>query len=102
MSESELENGDASAPAGSVPAANGKPIAYKRCGPGESIPDPRPGDIVLVRGTGWLRKSIRFGLRMRYRRDGDRLLARIYSAALKSDIILNYFHNGNRTDPQLT
>jgi hypothetical protein len=58
-----------------TPAANGKPIAYRRCGRGESVSDPRPGDIVLVRGTGWLGKSIRFGLRMRCRRDGARSLA---------------------------
>ena len=75
MSESELENTDASAPAGSAPAANGKPIAYKRCGPGEGISDPRPGDIVLVRGIGWLGKSIRFFVRMRCRRNGDRPFA---------------------------
>jgi hypothetical protein len=75
MSESKLKNADAFAPAGSAPAANGKPIAYKRCGPGTSISDPRPGDIVLVRGTGWLGKSIRFGLRMRYRSNQDRPLA---------------------------
>jgi hypothetical protein len=74
MSEPELKKRDASA-VGSVPAANGKPIAYRRCGPGETIPDPRPGDIVLVRGTGWLGKSIRFFVRMRCRRDGDRSLA---------------------------
>jgi hypothetical protein len=75
MSESKLKNTDAAAPAGRAPAANGKPIAYKRCGPGESISDPRPGDIVLVRGTGWLGKIIRFGLRMRYRSNQDRPLA---------------------------
>jgi hypothetical protein len=75
MSEAELKRGHAPAPAGTTPAANGKPIAYKRCGPGETISDPRPGDIVLVRGTGWLGKTIRFGLRMRYRRNQDRPLA---------------------------
>ncbi|MEA2819018.1 MAG: Permuted papain-like amidase enzyme YaeF/YiiX, family [Bradyrhizobium sp.] len=75
MSESELKEVDASAPACIAPAANGKPIAYKRCGPGEGMSDPRPGDIVLVRGTGWLGKTIRFGLRMRYRSNEDRALA---------------------------
>jgi hypothetical protein len=75
MSESELKRVVASAPACIVPAAKGKPIAYKRCGPGESIPDPRPGDIVLIRGTGWLGKSIRFFVRMRCRRNGDRPFA---------------------------
>jgi hypothetical protein len=75
MSESELEEMHAPAPACITPAAKGKRVAYKRCGPGESIPDPRPGDIVLVRGTGWLGKSIRFGLRIRYRSNQDRALA---------------------------
>jgi hypothetical protein len=75
MSKSELKQLHASAPAGITPAANGKPIAYRRCGPGESISDARPGDIVLVRGAGWLGKSIRFFVRMRCRRDGDRSFA---------------------------
>jgi hypothetical protein len=82
MSESELKNADAAASAGIAPAANGKPIAYKRCGPGESISDPRPGDIVLVRGAGWLGKSIRFFIRMRCRRNGDRSLAHWSHAGL--------------------
>jgi hypothetical protein len=58
-----------------VSAAEAKPIAYKCCAPGESISDPRPGDIVLVRGIGWLGKSIRFFVRMRCRRNGDRPFA---------------------------
>jgi len=74
MSES-LKQVHASTPAGIALAANGKPIAYKRCGPGESISDPRPGDIVLVRGIGWLGKSIRFFIRMRCRRDGAHAFA---------------------------
>jgi hypothetical protein len=61
MSDWELKNTDASTPAGGAPAANGKPIAYKRCAPGEGIPDSRPGDIVLVRGARRLGKSIHFG-----------------------------------------
>jgi hypothetical protein len=75
MNEAELKELHARSLAGSAPAANAKPVAYKRCGPGESISDPRPGDIVLVRGAGWLGKSIRFFIRMRCRRDGDRALA---------------------------
>jgi hypothetical protein len=75
MSEAELKESHAPAAAGTAPAASGRSIAYKRCGPGESISDPRPGDIVLIRGTGWLGKSIRFFIRMRCRRDGDRALA---------------------------
>jgi hypothetical protein len=75
MSEAELKQVHASAPDCVVLAAHEKPIAYKRCGPGESIPDPRPGDIVLIRGTGWLGKSIRFFVRMRCRGEGDRAFA---------------------------
>jgi hypothetical protein len=40
-----------------------------------SIPDPRPGDVVLVRGAGWLGKAIRFFVRMRCRRDGSQSFA---------------------------
>ena len=75
MNEAELKELDAPAAAGSVLAASVRSLACKRCGPGETISDPRPGDIVLVRGTGWLGKSIRFFIRMRCRRDGDRALA---------------------------
>jgi hypothetical protein len=71
MSELELKERAVPAPAGLAPARNAKPVAYKRCGPAESISDPRPGDIVLIRGIGWLGKSIRFFIRMRCRRDGD-------------------------------
>ncbi len=71
---------DANAMSG--PATNGKPVAYTRCAPGQGISDPRPGDIVLVRGTGWLGRSIRLGLRMRCRRDGDRALAYWSHAAI--------------------
>jgi hypothetical protein len=44
-------------------------VAYMHCRPGESICDPRPGDVVLVRGAGWLGKAIRLFVRMRCRRE---------------------------------
>jgi hypothetical protein len=75
MSKSEPKTSDACAPAGSTWGATGRPVAYQRCGPGETVADPRPGDIVLIRGPGWLGKSIRFGVRMRCRRNGDGALA---------------------------
>jgi hypothetical protein len=75
MSQSNLDQDHACAPPGIAPTESGTSVAYKRCGPEESISDPRPGDIVLVRGIGWLGKSIRFFIRMRCRRDGDRALA---------------------------
>jgi hypothetical protein len=59
-----------SVPAVDMPVAETQLIAYAHCRPGESIADPRPGDIVLVRGAGWLGKAIRFFVRMRCRRDG--------------------------------
>jgi hypothetical protein len=58
------------APAG-VPAANQPAARYVHCRPGESIADPRPGDVVLIRGSGWLGKLIRLFVRMRCRRNGD-------------------------------
>src|SRR3954469_9442930 len=75
MSGSALAEKLVTMPPRSVPAADGNRVAYKLCGPGESISDPRPGDIVLVRGTGWLGKTIRFGLRLRYRGNEERGLA---------------------------
>src|ERR1700755_1459003 len=75
MSESELKERGAPAPTGSSRTATRKPIAYRRFGSGETVCDPRPGDIVLIRGTGWLGKSIRFGTRIRCRRNGDDELA---------------------------
>jgi hypothetical protein len=69
-------------PAGSAPAANATSVAYRCCGSGESVSDPRPGDIVLVRGTGWLGKSIRFGLRIGRRSKADRSLAYWSHAAI--------------------
>jgi hypothetical protein len=72
----------ASAPAAMLPVANGQPIAYTRCRPGESIANPRPGDVVLIRGTGWLGQAIRLFVRMRCRRSGDRPFAHWSHAAI--------------------
>jgi hypothetical protein len=75
MSGSALKEIHASAPAVVKSGANGQPIAYAHYGPGESIHEPRPGDVILIRGTGWLGKAIRFFVRMRCRRNGERPLA---------------------------
>jgi hypothetical protein len=82
MSGSALRKTPAAAPAAIVPAADGQPIAYTRCPPGESIANPRPGDVVLIRGTGWLGKAIRFFVRMRCRRSGDHPFAHWSHAAI--------------------
>jgi hypothetical protein len=50
--------------------------------PGEGIENSRPGDIVLIRGTGWLGKAIRCFVRMRCRRSEDRPFARWSHAAI--------------------
>jgi hypothetical protein len=63
------------ATAGIAPAAHRPSASYVHCRPGESIADPRPGDVVLIRGNGWLGKLIRFFVRMRCRRNGDHPLA---------------------------
>lgn len=42
-----------------LPAAAESPAPYVRCGPGEAIAQPRPGDILLVRGVGFLGWGIR-------------------------------------------
>ena len=75
MNGSALKEKRASVPAVSVPVAAGQPIAYAHCAPGLSISDPRPGDVILVRGNGWLGKLIRFFVRIRCRRNGDRPFA---------------------------
>ena len=75
MSGSALRKMPAEMPAIDVSEATRRSIYYARCGPGESITDPRPGDVVLVRGAGWLGKAIRFFVRMRCRRNGDRPFA---------------------------
>jgi hypothetical protein len=75
MNGSALKEILASTPAIGVPVEERQAIAYAHCRPGESISDPRPGDVVLVRGAGWLGKLIRLFVRMRCRRDGSRSLA---------------------------
>jgi hypothetical protein len=40
-----------------------------RSAPGDLIADVRPGDIILIRGPGWLGWLIRLGARIRYRND---------------------------------
>jgi hypothetical protein len=46
--------------------------AYVHCQPGETISDPRPGDIILVRHKDWLGWLIRCFERMRFRTPEDR------------------------------
>lgn len=41
---------------------------YVRCAPGEDIADPQPGDVILIRGRGWLGRIIRVVQRIRYRK----------------------------------
>jgi hypothetical protein len=53
---SELDRGVAS---GATAPVSASPRAFVRCGPGEGITHPRPGDILLIRGIGWLGWSIR-------------------------------------------
>jgi hypothetical protein len=54
---------------------------YVRCAPGEVVADVRPGDIILIRGPGWLGRLIRLGARIRYRND-DRCYAHWSHAAM--------------------
>jgi hypothetical protein len=50
-------------------------MRYERCGPGQRISNPRPGDLVLIRGTSWASKIILFGERIRFRTPQDRPFA---------------------------
>ena len=53
-----------------------------RCAPGEDITDPRPGDVILIRGRGWLGRVIRAVQRVRYRKQEDHPFAYWSHAAL--------------------
>jgi hypothetical protein len=55
---------------------------YVRCAPGEDMADPRPGDVILIRGRGWLGRIIRGVQRVRYRKQGDHPFAYWSHAAL--------------------
>jgi hypothetical protein len=72
----------ASAPAAvaAPPAAHASRVV--RCAPGESVSHPRPGDVILVRGVGWLGYLIRLGERISYRGNADRAFAYWSHAAL--------------------
>jgi hypothetical protein len=76
---SNAEAGPASV--GSVPSASAAPDMYVRCGPGEAVSQPRPGDILLVRGVGWLGRSIR-GYERLCARGKDRAFAHWSHAAV--------------------
>ena len=55
---------------------------YRRCGPGETMPDPRPGDIILVRTATLAGRLTRFAERRRYHAAEDRPYAYWNHAAL--------------------
>lgn len=46
--------------------------AYVRCPPGEILTGLRRGDLLLIRGTGWLGRAIRLGAWRRFRNDDRR------------------------------
>lgn len=58
---------------GTAAAIGGRAACYYvRCAPGEVIADLRPGDIILIRGVGWLGRLIRAFAWIRYRNDDRR------------------------------
>lgn len=59
--------------AAAAPAAPGTGIeGYVRCPPGEIVTGLRRGDLVLIRGPGWLGWAIRLGAWARFRADDRR------------------------------
>jgi hypothetical protein len=83
MSGSALRETPAAAPAAIAPVADEQPMmSYTRYAPGEGTANTRPGDIVLVRGEGWLGRAIRAFVRIRCRRLADRPLAHWSHAAI--------------------
>jgi hypothetical protein len=53
------EDADAGATSAAIAPLTPSPPSYVRCGPGDAISHPRPGDILLVRGVGFLGWGIR-------------------------------------------
>lgn len=79
------------------PAATSQPPGYVRCGPGEAIANPRPGDIILVRGVGWLGRGIRGYQRIFARGAAERTLAHWSHAAIvvsSRGLLVEVLHNG--------
>jgi hypothetical protein len=79
-----------------APAATAPPGTYVRCGPGEAISHARPGDIVLVRGVGWLGRSIRRFERICARGAENRVFAHWSHAALvvSGGLLVEVQHTG--------
>jgi hypothetical protein len=65
-----------------VSLRQGRAGNYVRYAPGESVASPRPGDIILIRGRGWLGWIIRAVQRIRYRREENHPFAYWSHAAL--------------------
>jgi hypothetical protein len=71
--------------------------AYERYGPGETITYTRPGDIILVRGVGWLGRLIRIFERLRYHNKADRPFAYWSHAAMvvgREGLLIEALHDG--------
>jgi hypothetical protein len=80
-----------------APVTTGPLASYIRYGPGEAVAHPRPGDIILVRGRGWLGWCIRRFERMRYRADADRAFAHWSHAAIVvggNGLLVEVLHDG--------
>jgi hypothetical protein len=65
-----------------APLRHGRASNYVRCAPGQSVAVPRSGDVILIRGRGWLGRLIRGVQRVRYRREEDHPFAYWSHAAL--------------------
>ena len=80
-----------------APPADATPAQYICCAAGETISDPKPGDIILIRGAGWLGCLIRLFERMRYRTAEDRAFARWSHAAIvvgRDGLLVEVLHTG--------
>lgn len=42
-------------------------VSVERYGPGETVPNPQPGDFILTHGNAWFNKCIHVGQRFRFR-----------------------------------
>ena len=80
-----------------TPTADASSARYIRCAAGDTIADPRPGDVILIRGAGWLGRLIRLFERMRYRTDEDRAYANWSHAAIvvgRDGLLVEVLHTG--------
>src|SRR5437868_15287768 len=91
-----LQGSETVAPVRVLLKSHARANRYVRCGPAEEIANPRPGDIILVRGENWLGKLIRFVQRLRYRSAQERPFTHWSHSALITTIAGHLVESNHR------